>query len=236
MGRWAQRHRDTESLEERRLNGLALLRSGLSQAEVARRLVVTPAAVSLWKIATDQNGMAALRAVPRSGRPTLVPRDRLAALPDLLAKGALAYGFSTDLWTIPRIIQVTEAEWAYDTPTARCGACSSATASPRQRPRRQARETNSLRAVKNWRHRWWPRYKKARRRRAVVVFVDVEWVLAHPLRREDVGSRRPHTCHSPSGTVARVLGHQWHHSGGAFVLNLHKSSTRALRSSSSRST
>ncbi len=111
MGRWAQRHRDTESLEERRLNGLALLRSGLSQAEVARRLVVTPAAVSLWKIATDQNGMAALRAVPRSGRPTLVPRDRLAALPDLLAKGALAYGFSTDLWTIPRIIQVTEAEW-----------------------------------------------------------------------------------------------------------------------------
>ncbi len=112
MGRWAQRHRYTESRRNDWLNGLALLRSGLSQAEVARRLVVTPAAVSLWKIvATDQNGMAALRAVPRSGRPTLVPRDRLAALPDLWAKGALAYGFSTDLWTIPRIIQVTEAEW-----------------------------------------------------------------------------------------------------------------------------
>ena len=45
IGRWALPHRDTATLEERRLNGLALLHSGLSQAEVARRLGVTPVAV-----------------------------------------------------------------------------------------------------------------------------------------------------------------------------------------------
>ncbi len=159
MGRWAQRHRDTDSLEERRLNALTLLRSGLSQAKVARRLGVTPAAVSLWKIATDQNGTAALRAVPRSGRPTLVPRDRLAALPDLLAKGALAYGFSTDLWTIPRIIQITEAEWGVRYTDSAMWRLLQRHGLSWQRPRRQAREKD-LRAVKNWRHRSWPRYKK----------------------------------------------------------------------------
>ncbi len=102
--------------------------------------MVTPAAVSLWKIATDQNGMAALRAVPRSGRPTLVPRDRLAALPDLLAKGALAYGFSTDLWTIPRIIQVTEAEWGVQYTDSAMWRLLQRHGLSWQRPRRQARE------------------------------------------------------------------------------------------------
>ena len=159
MGRWAQRHRDAATLEERRWTGLALLRSGLSQAEVARRLGVTPVAVCHWKSAVDDGGRAALRAIPRSGRPPLVSRDHQAALPEILAKGALAYGFSTDLWTIPRIVQVAETQW---------GVRYSETAMWRmlkrhglswQRPRRQAREKNLV-AVRNWRRRSWPRYKK----------------------------------------------------------------------------
>jgi transposase len=159
MGRWAQRHRDTASLEERRLNAQTLLRSGRTQAEVARRLGVTPAAVSLWKIAIEERGVAALRAVPRSGRPTLVPRNRLATLPDLLAKGALAYGFSTDLWTIPRIIQVTETEWGVRYTGSAMWRLLRRHGLSWQRPRRQAREKD-VQAVKNWRNSSWPRYKK----------------------------------------------------------------------------
>lgn len=159
MGRWAQRHRDADSLEERRLTGLALLQSGLSQAEVARRLGVTPVAVCHWKNALDRGGPGALRAIPRPGRPPLVATEHQAALPEILAKGALAHGFSTDLWTIPRIVKVAEAQW---------GVRYSETAMWRmlkrhglswQRPRRQAREKD-LRAVTNWRRHSWPRYKK----------------------------------------------------------------------------
>jgi transposase len=140
MGQWAQRHRDAATLEERRLVGLRLLGSGLSQAEVARRLGVTRVAVCHWKTALDRGGPAALRATPRPGRPPLVTREHQAALPQILAKGALAFGFSTDLWTIPRIVKVAEAEW---------GVRYSETAMWRmlkrhglswQRPRRQARE------------------------------------------------------------------------------------------------
>ena len=159
MGRWSQLHRDTATLEERRLKALGLLGSGLSQSEVARRLGVTPTAVCQWKSAVERGGEKALQAIPRSGRPTLVPRATLATLPDLLARGALSFGFSTDLWTIPRILQVTESAWGVRyTPTAMWRLLKRHGLSW-QRPRRQAREKD-LRAVRNWRQRSWPRYKK----------------------------------------------------------------------------
>jgi transposase len=83
----------------------------------------------------------------------------LATLPDLLARGALSFGFSTDLWTIPRILQVTESEWGVRyTPTAMWRLLKRYGLSW-QRPRRQAREKD-LRKVRNWRQRSWPRYKK----------------------------------------------------------------------------
>lgn len=148
MGRWTQRHRDPAILEERRLCGLKLLSSGLSQAEVARQLGVTPVAVCHWKSALDRGGPEALRAIPRPGRPPLVPRDHQAALPKILARGALAHEFPSDLWTIPRMVKVAEAQW---------GVRYSETAMWRllrrhglswQRPRRQAREKN-LAEVRN---------------------------------------------------------------------------------------
>jgi transposase len=159
MGRWAQRHRDTATLEERRFNGLALLRSGVVQAEVARRLGVTPVAVFKWKTAAEEGGAEALRAIPRSGRPPLVAREHQDALPEILRKGALSYGFSTDLWTIPRIVKVAETEWGVSYSETAIWRMLKRQGLSWQRPRRQAREKN-LTAVRNWRRRSWPRYKK----------------------------------------------------------------------------
>src|SRR5208282_1300803 len=159
MGRWVQLHRDTASFEERRLKALNLLSEGRSQAEVARLLGVTPAAVCYWQRAIENGGPKALRSIPRSGRPTLVPREKLSTLPDLLARGALSYGFSTDLWTIPRILQVTEAEWGVRYTSTAMWRLLKRHGLSWQRPRRRAREKD-LRAVKSWRQRSWPRYKK----------------------------------------------------------------------------
>lgn len=45
MGRWNQLRRDTASLEERPLRVFGLLKSGISRAELARRLGVRPVAL-----------------------------------------------------------------------------------------------------------------------------------------------------------------------------------------------
>jgi transposase len=116
-------------------------------------------AVCHWKNALEEGGPAALRAIPRPGRPPLVPRERLAALPELLAKGALAYGFSTDLWTIPRIVKVAETQWGVRYSETALWRILKRNGLSWQRPRRQAREKD-LRKVRNWRQRSWPRYKK----------------------------------------------------------------------------
>ncbi len=159
MARWDQQHRDTASLEERRLKAVGLLRSGVSQSEVARRLAVSPVAVHKWKRTLEEGGTDALRAVPRPGRPTNVPREQLATLPKILARGALSYGFSTDLWTIRRILEVTEAEWGVRYERSAMWRLLKRHGLSWQRPSRQAREKNLV-AVKNWKQRTWPRLKK----------------------------------------------------------------------------
>lgn len=159
MGRWAQRHRDTATLEERRLHGLTLLGRGLSQAEVARRLAVSPVAVFKWRKAAEDGGPQALRAIPRSGRPPFVPPETMATLPHLLARGALSYGYSTDLWTIRRIVETLQREWGVRYSQSATWLILKSHGFSWQRPRRQAREKN-LRAVESWRRRSWPRYKK----------------------------------------------------------------------------
>jgi transposase len=80
-------------------------------------------------------------------------------LPKILARGALSYGFSTDLWTIPRILDVTEAEWGVRYEKSAMWRLLKRYGLSWQRPSRRAREKNLV-AVKNWKERSWPRYKK----------------------------------------------------------------------------
>lgn len=207
MARWAQRHRDAATLEERRLSGLSLLHSGVSQAEVARRLGVSPVAVCRWKKRVDRGGPGALRAVPRPGRPPRIPRDRQATLPSILAKGALAYGFSTDLWTIPRIGNVVPAEWGIRYSHTAIWRLLKRHGLSWQKPRRRAREKD-LRAVRNWTKRSWPRYKKSRPEASRRRIPRRERLLPDPVRGKDLGPGRPDPGAHPPGTVAQVLGDQ----------------------------
>ena len=159
MGRWAQQHRDTLSLEERRLRAYDLLRGGVSQAEIAHRLGVTPQAVYYWKTRLSDGGAKALRAQPRSGRPSHLTPEQLRGLPELLARGAQSFGFDTDLWTTERIADVLAKEWGVHYTNVGVWKILKAQGFSWQRPRRQAREKD-LRAVQNWTRHSWPRFKK----------------------------------------------------------------------------
>src|SRR5487761_1148643 len=99
---------DRVALEERRLAALALLRDGIPQAEVSRRLRVSRQSVSRWQRQWEEGGKRALHAAPRTGRPARLDAVQLRRVERALLRGARAHGFPTDLWTLPRVAVVIE--------------------------------------------------------------------------------------------------------------------------------
>jgi transposase len=82
MGNARGVRRDFAALEQRRFAGLQLLRQGLNQSEVARRVKVCSQTVSRWANVVSQEGEKALRAAGRAGRKRLLDekqRQRLVA-------------------------------------------------------------------------------------------------------------------------------------------------------------
>ncbi|TLZ62267.1 MAG: transposase [Gammaproteobacteria bacterium] len=97
-----------------RLIGLragGLLRQGVAQAEVARRVSVSRATVSEWNAQLEAGGLAALKSRPR-GRPAGLDAAQRRELMRALTGGALAEGFATDLWTLRRVAQLSERRFA----------------------------------------------------------------------------------------------------------------------------
>jgi transposase len=95
-------------LQRKREHAIRLLERGISQAEIARRLDVDPRSVRRWKHDRQLGGWAALKAVPASGRPLKLSPGERQRLERQLLEGARAAGFSTDLWTCPRVAEYIE--------------------------------------------------------------------------------------------------------------------------------
>jgi transposase len=87
-----------------------LLEGEKRPAEVARVLGVSHTAVGQWWSQYLAEGVRGLRRREKSGRPPKVDRGNLARLPELLARGARASGFSSDVWTKERVAQLIERE------------------------------------------------------------------------------------------------------------------------------
>lgn len=108
---WRPRKLTPEQLEERRLAAGRLLRAGrLSQAEIARRLGVSPAAVCQWakQLRDAPKGRAGLRRHPKPGRPPRLAPPQWREVLATLARGAKRSGFETERWTLPRVRAVIE--------------------------------------------------------------------------------------------------------------------------------
>jgi transposase len=160
-----QNQKRAMQLQERRLEAIALLQSGHVQADVAHLLEVSPGAVSQWKKAYDQGGRQALLAKPPPGRTPRLSKKQCATLVRLLKQGPRQHGWTTELWTLPRIAGLIEKEFDvhYDQSSVwhllkRIGwSC--------QKPERRAREQDKQ-AVDGWRQHDWPRLKKRASQRA----------------------------------------------------------------------
>jgi transposase len=104
-------HGTPQQLEQRRHRAVKMLQQGYTVTEVARRVGSSHSSVILWRDRVRRRGLQALKAKPASGRPRKLSRRQLRKLPKLLLKGAMAWGYSTDLWTTARIAEVIEREF-----------------------------------------------------------------------------------------------------------------------------
>lgn len=163
---WRPRKLTTEQLEERRMEAVRLLRSGWSQAQVARELEVSPVAVCKWAGMLELQGRGGLAARPRSGRPSHLSPEQWQELGDLIQAGALACGFDTERWTLRRVAELIRQQFGVSYhPHSLTEPLHKLGLSP-QRPPTQAAERNEE-LVRAWLRRDWPRIKRGLAEREV---------------------------------------------------------------------
>jgi transposase len=150
-----------EELERRRRRAVVLYDEGHSQAEVARMVGSSRSSVCRWReAARRKDGLAAK---PHPGRPRRLTRTRHRRLERELMKGAVAHGWSNDLWTASRAAVVVRrlfgvsyhVEHVRKVLKERLGWSS-------QRPELRARECDR-REVERWKRTCFPRVKRGRR-------------------------------------------------------------------------
>jgi len=139
---------------KRRLSAAKLLRAGERLAFVARAVHASRQSISRWYQAWKQGGLAGLRAADRAGRKPKLDRQQLAQVESWLLQGARAHGFSTDLWTLPRVAAVIERQTGVRYHPGHVWKILGAMNWSRQRPARQARERNEEVVHQGVRERW----------------------------------------------------------------------------------
>src|SRR5512135_3526431 len=92
--------------EERRKRAWQVKEQGWQQKDIATALGVSEGAVSQWLKRGRERGVEALNAHPPTGVTPRLTAEQKAQVPELLAKGAEAYGFRGDVWTASRVAQV----------------------------------------------------------------------------------------------------------------------------------
>jgi transposase len=112
MAAWNQKRRDPLTLEEKRESAIQLLvkeeyseeesSARFKEADVARKFGVTRRCVTSWVNAYRKAGNSpeCLNAKKHTGRSPQITEKQKAKLVEMIPKGALYYGFETDIWNL----------------------------------------------------------------------------------------------------------------------------------------
>ncbi len=150
---------DARGLEQRRYAAVTLFEHQVRQAEVARRLTVTRAAVHYWYTTWRKKGKEGL-AAKKSGRKSHISESQWRRIERNLLTGPQAAGYATDLWTLERISTLIRkvAHVHYQTKSAVWKLLSRMRWSC-QKPERRSRERDEE-AIAHWKRTTWPAIQK----------------------------------------------------------------------------
>jgi transposase len=147
--------------EARRLQAWQLQQQGWSQRQIAKAVGVSEGAVSQWMARARDGGPETLRPRPHPGAARRLAPEQLARLPELLHRGAEAYGFRGQVWTRGRITALIRLAFGISYHPRHVGRlCQVLRWSP-QKPARRARQRDEA-AIARWREETWPLIKRGR--------------------------------------------------------------------------
>ncbi len=161
MGNPAGVRRDFEGLERRRMEAASLLKQGVSQSEVARRLGVHRQSVIRWARQLAQTGVAGLKKAGRAGRKPRLGVTELRAIERRLKRGPEALGYATGLWTAGRVRELIEYATGVRYHEAHVWRILRKLNWSCQRPTGKALERDEQ-AIRRWKKYRWPQIKKKR--------------------------------------------------------------------------
>jgi transposase len=159
MGNAAGVRRDFEGLERRRMEAAQLLKQGVSQSEVARRLGVHRESVIRWVRQLAQSGRAGLKQAGRAGRKPKLSAGQLRKIEQALRRGPEALGYASGLWTAGRVRELIEHQCGVRYHEAHVWRILRQLGWSCQRPTGRALERDE-KAIRYWKRVRWPGLKK----------------------------------------------------------------------------
>ena len=145
-----------------RRRALELLDEGLSLNEVARRIGCQASSVMRWRDRRDEVGEKVYEVGTSPGRPPKLSPAQKRRLLRLIAKGPLAHGYKTDIWTCDRVRRLILHEFRVRYHRDHVGRLLHQLGLSPQKPERRALERDEER-IERWKRTRWPQVKKTQR-------------------------------------------------------------------------
>lgn len=146
-------------LEGRRRRAMQLLRAKVSLHEVARRIGCAASSVMRWRDAVRRDGQRALRVRSAPGRPPKLSARQRRALVRVLTQGAMAHGYTTEVWTTARVAELIGRRFGVSYHRDHVGRLLHQLGWSHQKPERRAVERDEA-AIARWKRVTWPAVKK----------------------------------------------------------------------------
>jgi transposase len=153
-----------EELERRRRRAIVLLNEGHGVRATAEMVGASPGTVTKWRQVYEARGDPGLCAKPHPGGTAKLTTRQFQRLERLLLQGPGRHGYSTELWTLPRIAEVVRKHFGVTYDPSGVWHVLNRMRWSCQKPERRARERDEER-IEHWRKTDWPRIKKSAKTR-----------------------------------------------------------------------
>lgn len=151
--------RDHAGMEKRRLKAAKLFADGHGASEVGRRLGVRRQSAHEWLKRWREGGGKALCSAGAAGPKRKLSDAQCRELAAAIVEGPVAHGYTTAVWTLPRVAKLIEQRTGQHYHPAHVSKVLRLLGFSCQRPSRRAIERNDEQ-IAHWKRVKWPRIKK----------------------------------------------------------------------------